>query len=381
MQTTTVEGKAELCQPAHAAEPAEKDLPLTIMRAITRAMAWRDGGFALLEKKDRNMLVEILRCVTKDRPAEEVFVRRDTLAIRLDYSLATVTRLLARLEDQGWILRSQVKSRVEGFQVGAIALTTSAVSWLGFDLPSLKAQRHAPMSDAYRDSIEKKEQSIQRQLPQTDSPVDNSKNAEAKMPAGVRLPQPLEWLAKHMTPFGVCKLMKCAREKGIRLEDVTSLCGEQIRAATNGFAYVYALLAQDKDWKFIANEKAIATKQKAEAVQLKADLNYALKALDGRSFLGADGFVRKVSGSVALLYTPAEAAKAIGATVGSRPVGEQFLRALEEGALKPWMASNTEDSVAGNQTVGSQERPATRTLKLGQKGIGAVAVRAVRMAC
>lgn len=339
MLATTVESRAELRPAIDPTEMVERDLPLTIMRAIARAMAWRDGGFAALGKKERCMLVEIIRCISKDRPSHEIYIRRNTLALRLDYSLATVTRLLARLEELGWIARDQVKSRVEGFQVGSISLTNLAVTWLGFESHPPKAQRRSSVIDACSNSIEeKKEQSCKRQLLQADGHVDNSTRG-GKAPTRVKLPASIAWLAEYMSPFGVCKLMKDARGKGLLLEDVTSQCADQIRASRNRFAYIRSLLGLDRDWRFIAAEKEKQDIEAKTMLRAKCELAVDMEALDGRSFLGEDGLVRKVVGRVAMLYTPEEAAKALGLSRGCRPIGEAFVRALREGRIIAWQPS------------------------------------------
>jgi hypothetical protein len=281
------------------------------------------------------MLVEILRCLSKESPEQEMFVRRETLAIRLGCSLPTITRTLARLESQGWINRDQVKSRIRGFQVGSIALTKKAIMWLGFEPSAQKAQRCSPVIDACS-SFQK--QSLQRQLQPAAGSVDKPSKSTTAVGA-VRLPQSLAWLTEHISPFGVCKLMKVAREKGLLLEDVTTPCATQIQQAKNGFAYIRKLLGIDRDWHSQRQEADAAVLQATAISVKKAALEERVKNIENQAYLGHDGFVRKVQRGVAVLYDLKEASALLGRNRGVCPIGESFFDAIQDGRLTPWTAT------------------------------------------
>lgn len=357
MLATTFEGRAEPCLSQNPDDSSERDLPLTISRAISRAMTWRDGEFAQLSLAERGMLVEVLRCVSRKQPEKGAFIRRDTLAIRLACSVATVTRVLARLEELGWILRDQVKSRVRGFQVGSIALTKAASTWLGLHLPSPIAQRQAPVSDACRTPL----QSLQRQLPQAASPVDESTSKPHDTDAA-RLPEALRWLVEKVTPFGIFKLMGLARQRGLLLEAVTQQCQAQIRSAHNGFAYIQGLLALDKDWAYIAQTQAEKAAAVGEGAQVRDQLAEFAKSLEGRDFVRADGAVCKVRAGWVTVFAAADAISRIAAPMGSRPIDAAFVQGIESGELRSWSVKT--DQACGSSGTGVAETVPARPAAL-----------------
>jgi hypothetical protein len=348
MLATAVDGKAEPCLSQNSDALTERDLPLTISRAITRAMTWRDGQFATLGLAERGMLVEVLRCVPRKQPEEGAFIRRDTLAVRLACSVATVTRILARLEELGWILRDQIKSRARGFQVGSIALTKAAAEWLGLYLPLPTAQRHAPVIDACSSPI----QSLQRQLPCPASSDDKSSQTQPGLLG--RLPEALRWLAQKVSPFGIFKLMGLARRRGVQLETVTTQCRDQIAAANNGYAYIRGLLAVDKDWSYLAAQDASKAAAEAKAAELRATVSHAVDALEGQDFIRPDGLVCKVRAGWVSVYTPDEAARSVGVAIGCRPVDSAFVDEVERGEV----VRRAEQSTGAIGASKADERPA-----------------------
>lgn len=347
------------CAPSHSSttnSTAERDLPQVIVRAIARVMTFRGGFFSRLDRSDRCALIEVVRCISKDRPRDPVFIRRDTLAVRLDCSLATVTRTLARLEELGWIVRDQVKSRIRGFQVGSICLSDEAFKLLGFD--TQEALRQSPMTDACSISFK---QSLKRQ-PEHVGPSDFPR---AKVPAKqgtASLPSSLSWLLSGMTPWAVCKLMSIARSRGVMLEVVTNQCQKQIQAAQNMFAYVKTLLKQDKDWAYIAQQSS--TNQEAETQKADEHRKWEEQksALEGKSFIGGDGVVRRVSEGAVTLFSLEEACKPLGMSQGSRPITEAFVQAISDGRLVGWSK--------GAQSSSLPTATGHRTSELAEQGRG-----------
>lgn len=352
MLATAVDGKAEPCLSQNADALTERDLPLTISRAITRAMTWRDGQFATLGLAERGMLVEVLRCVPRKQPEEGAFIRRDTLAVRLACSVATVTRILARLEELGWILRDQIKSRARGFQVGSIALTKAAAELLGLYQPPPTAQRYAPVIDACSSPI----QSLQRQLPCPASSDDKSSQTQSGLLG--RLPEALRWLAQKVSPFGIFKLMGLARRRGLQLEIVTTQCRDQITAANNGYAYIRGLLAIDKDWSYLAAQEASAAAAAAKAAEIRANVCHAVDALEGQDFIRPDGLVCKVRAGWVSVYKPDEAARSMGVAIGCRPVDVAFVEAVERGEI----ARRVEQATAALGASKDDERPVSASI-------------------
>lgn len=336
MLAAALSGVAELCSDEPPQHQAEKALPYPILAAVGRAMFVKAHGLRNLLLPERVMLAHVIRCLDKDRPTDLAFVRRTTLADQLECSKATVTRQLARLEEAGWIVRDQVKSRIRGFQVGGIALTQAAAAALFIrTAPDPQAQRRAPVTHPCRTSVKEEEQSSQRQLASPSGPVDNFGAESRGKPRGVNLPITLRWLVEHMSPFGVCKLMAIAREKQIRLEDVTNQCMDQIRAAKRPFGYVRNLLGRDKDWKFLAGQRAEKTAAQEKVKADKAALARAERDLSGQCFFDEDkSLTFRIEGSFVRWFRSEVCEAPRGESFCSRPLDADFLDAVEGGRLK-----------------------------------------------
>lgn len=336
MLAAALSGVAELCSVEPPQHQAEKALPYPILAAIGRAMFVKAQGLRNLLLPERVMLAHVIRCLDKDRPTELAFVRRTTLADQLECSKATVTRQLARLEEAGWIVRDQVKSRIRGFQVGGIALTQAAADAL-FIRPSrdAQAQRRAPVTHPCRTSVIEEKQSSQRQLAPTSGPVDKFDTKTRSKPRGVNLPITLRWLVDHMSPFGVCKLMAIAREKKLRLEDVTNQCMDQIRAAKQPFGYVRNLLGREKEWKRLASERADKAAAQEKVKADRAALSQAERDLSGQCFFDEDkGLAFRIEGSFVRWFRSEVCAAPKGESFCSRPLDIDFLDAIKGGRVK-----------------------------------------------
>lgn len=336
MLAAALSGVAELCSAEPPQNQAEKALPYPILAAIGRAMFVKAHGLRNLLLPERVMLAHVIRCLDKDRPTELAFVRRTTLADQLECSKATVTRQLARLEEAGWIVRDQVKSRIRGFQVGGIALTHAAAAAL-FTRPSTdpQAQRRAPVTHPCRTSVKEEKQSSQRQLASTSGHVENFDTKTRSKRGGVNLPVTLRWLVDHMSPFGVCKLMAIARDKQIRLEDVTNQCMDQIRTAKRPFGYVRSLLRRDKDWKLLARQRADQAAAQEKVKADKAAVSQAGRDLSGQCFFDEDkGLACRIEGSFVLWFRSEVCEAPKGDSFCSRPLDADFLDAIEAGRLK-----------------------------------------------
>jgi len=117
-----------------------------------------------------------------------------------------------------------------------------------------------------------------------------------KIEKPVSLPLDLRWLVEGrlLTPFGVCALMKRARERGHLLSDVVKHARKQLQSpkVSNAFAYLLALLHRPVDYSFLAarmnaDEEAAARKQD-EREKEKHQME-RVRALAGQSFAGANG--------------------------------------------------------------------------------------------
>lgn len=328
--------------------PAELDLPTRILRATSRITLCRTNGFEMLSARCRDVLAEVVRCISISKPTLPIPIRRETLAARLDCSVPTINRALALLESQGWIVREeQVKSRRIGFQVGAIALTSGAASSLGFNLPSpaqvdreekQKNLRESPVIDA----IWIPEQSS-RQPQQADGLAqkrsEEQPNSQAKPVIDEsRIPQGLQWLLKMgITPFGVFKLMKEARNAGALLEDVAQACLEHIQKAKKPFAYISTLISQKKDWKWLAAQsKQVQEVEKASHVEAQAASEWKsqVEKVQGKILIDREKSIAwKIVEALAVGFRLDPRTEKLGEGIGSRPFTPGFMRAVDEGRL------------------------------------------------
>lgn len=264
---------------------SERDLPPIICRAMQRVTSMRDGPFADITGL-RELLCEIVRCADRRFADRPITVHRQTLAIRLDISLATLARRLARLVDLGWLQREQSmhKARQRGFQVAKTLLTRQAINWLGFndepDEPN-KALCGSPLTHACGDSIQslqeptagaltrplagdespstpKPSTATSSQQPQGEVNVDleeRSRRAEAKakgVPADL---MPLLAVFEARQVFSLMGIAAKTNRRGI-LRSIWSLNAALIEKARKPFGYVRSLILMDRDWDREAGQGA-----------------------------------------------------------------------------------------------------------------------------
>lgn len=304
--------------PTPSSAPSPR-LPDRIAHAIARLLTSIKPWALELQSAERDLLAKIIGLADRREPGQPIAVGRQTLADRLGVSRPTVQRLLSRLEQLGWIERDQVKSRRWGFQTGTINLTTQAVSRL-FDTETVaandsegadSAQAVSATNHAYQDSGI---QCLHRQprgslsYPQKGSPgQSNEWSSKNGRPWTPRLPESLGGLVKDgISATGICKLMKEARQRGHRLDDIVQAAAEGIRKARNPFAYLRALIHQPRDWSVAMRrreEEVNQTKAESAVVKRRNEAYEWLKGVDGR-MLAEMGSNRTVSvfGRVAILH-------------------------------------------------------------------------------
>jgi hypothetical protein len=318
----------------------ERDLPLSIQRACTRIQFWRAGPFEGLGARDRAVLAEIVRCVDRRQPHQAVHVRRDTLAAREGCSVPTITRALARLVSLGWVKRDQVKSRVRGFQVGSVELTAEAIAWLGLLEPFEKAPSpplcESPVIDASGSSGI---QCIHRQPPVGGSSEKHPQQPVSKAKPG-EIPASLQWLVEcNVSRNGVFLLMRLARQRGVLLETVATLCRQQIESARMPFAYLRDLLGRDKDWAWVAQSQVQAAAEQVDDRDREAArdaIAQRLGSLSGRWWLApTKRQLLRVEGGVFMVYGLGDDGQC-GPLIGAQPDGAGVLGAIDAGRLVPW---------------------------------------------
>lgn len=389
--------------------------PERIERALALVVGSDRGGLDVLTSGQRLLLARYVRNLDAGDPRHSVRVSLAALATGLRVSERTVSTLKAGLIAGGWITSHQVQSRQRGMQICDVTLTDKALGALqlvggsaGHDRPPWAKGGlavEAPSAEAGHDGADvgacgqlghggasacatvanacrtSREQPLQGQPTRSGSAEigrGNRRDDRARTRAGSaaagacpstrrrtpRLPAPLTWLGEVMRPTAVCWLMGQARHRGVRLEDVVAVAGDHVRAASNGFAYLRALLLQDRDWSWLARERrgepgnrtwgegggdggdgrvsdgaglwpdgrAAGGFGRSARAQLQSDV----KALQGLSFVGDDGLVRRVSDGMAWVFSAEEARKTLGRSLGVRAVSAVFLDAVADGRLKAW---------------------------------------------
>lgn len=311
------------------------DLPPSIQRAIARvATATAEAAPAALDLRDCWVLIQLIRNISLDDPFAPVAIRKTTLARQIGCSQATVYRSLAKIEEAGWIARSQVKSRRTGFQVGCCVFSAEAVAWLGVGEPVRReAPRRSSVRDACSTSVELRSQlSTKGQPASAEGLVKEHKttNAEDRVPPDVR------WLvgSKQVSALGVFALMREATKHGHRLSDVASAYRPAIERATDAFAFVKRLVSQPRDFAYVAaQQRERDARAERQARQAREDSQLAA-SLQGTWWHDVPrGRILKVRGEFVEIAEPREAVRPLGALLAVVPIRD-ILQAVRSGKLE-----------------------------------------------
>jgi hypothetical protein len=253
-----------------------KDFPPLIRNALARAAGCDAGGLGELNVQERNLLCRIVRNVSASSPTESIRVANETLAIALKVSDRTIRRIKARLEEKGWLSRSQIQSRRLGMQISDVWLSEKALHTLGLIGSSALQPAALQASSKHPSSAEiglaaplAVNQSHPKQTVfHDDVPVDllELRDVAGLSVAGIRL------------------LMGLATESGTRLGHVFAATRDLVLASRAPFAYLQKLIRSGKDWSQItiaaqASEQATA----AEAIQAD-EQSQLIAAFKGRLF-------------------------------------------------------------------------------------------------
>ena len=245
-------------------------LPAAIVRAQT--FVQQKGSLEDLDRSGKISLLTILSYVQADRPGHGVWPSRESLAERAGvYSERTIYRGLATLERAGYIERTRRRVRGGRFTSGLIKLTQRAVNLLHLDLP---VEHAPPTANLSRVCIEptKDRNSLQKE------PVAS---IEARR---LRLPEDLVHLThKGVTPKGVSALMRLAKTKGQRLQDVVTVSSKYLDRLKPGEAYPYlqACLAQDRDYTGLAKKARQERAKESITESAKRWVEHLLGRFDG----------------------------------------------------------------------------------------------------
>lgn len=310
-------------------------LPLSIAHAITRVIS---GVVDSLTMMERMVMAHIISLANKDQPGKPIYVRKLTLANRLQLSEPSLRRYLSALQKRGWIEREQFISRAAGAQVGTLTLTKAAVDAF-FQAPPESTPAKAKSAD----------QPVFDRAKSSDASLVIPKQCLSRhhLPAGLsftpeeaeearKVPSPLWWLLQFMKPKGIFRLMREAKLSGTLLETVANAVRDAVPKARNAFAYLRSLLGKDRDWNFYASRaaaeqaKQVVEEQKAE---IQAKRKHAATDLQGCTLLDSKtGRYLLPIGSSLLLFESKEAVKR-GQHVGALPFSDAVWKHIESGRI------------------------------------------------
>jgi hypothetical protein len=277
------------------------DFPRNIQVALARASGSDAPGFADLSVKGRILLARILRNVCTKHPEQPVRISNECLAVAMGCSTRTVQRVKGELASAGWIERHQVQSRRHGMQISDVRLTDVALARLGLgaDAAPKKSEGRPNKNHASRlvpvaieDGARRGQGAFAKPTPASDNTVarlsdspiffkettqgsfEQKMNAEpsrhsnrsnttpAAEPAAApsmppKLPTDLGALHPRISTYGIYRLMAIAGQKRQRLSDVVAALGiDRIAQLNNPYAYLRRVLEADRDWAYMAEQKA-----------------------------------------------------------------------------------------------------------------------------
>ncbi|WP_321820777.1 MULTISPECIES: hypothetical protein [unclassified Burkholderia] len=266
-----------------------------------------------LVENNRKVLACLIRFgVNLNRPEAVIFIKKSTIASKLNVNEVTVYRSLNALEQAGLIERDPQKRTAAHLQtIGYIRLTKLALSTLGLSRTSSLSAR--PVTDkadaAQTEQATKSEQGHQASTglaPVQDvnsaSSQSFSKNHPLRSPfekiGDKTVPADLAWLHhdNQLALSGLFKLMRTAREKGARLSDVVRHAAEALRKLRGRelYAYLATLISLPIDHATKARDSREVEQREQERVHIRDEHNRvadALQALAGRGYLAPDGRV------------------------------------------------------------------------------------------
>jgi hypothetical protein len=245
----------------HVFEFNAKSYPITVVRgcaAIDEIVEFNNmpDGFI-------RVIMKLIKKIDVMHPEKPIFARRKTLALESGKSDVTVNRALKWLEDNGMITRSQkCKSNMKGSD-SPIAPTGKLINLLGFG-EQKKKKVPAVKNDCSVSEI---------QIPNinTQSDKKSANKPDKTIINGVAMPNDLVWLVteRRMNPYGVLKLMKLATDSGKLLSDIVQATRKWLEQGKFGnalYAYLRALIGQNKDYKAICSQQKQAVETQVQSV-------------------------------------------------------------------------------------------------------------------
>ncbi|WP_198173433.1 DNA-binding protein [Cupriavidus sp. USMAA2-4] len=300
-------------------------LPTKVMKAI--ALTYESSYLTHLHITVRQVLATLVRfSLNIERPEQLSFVKKATIAHRLNISEATVYRSLTTLEEEGLILREkQKRTRMKLEVIGRIQFTSKLLHVIGIQqalpahvvhsqpaasrIPSTPARECDPLITRHsegEDTAGKSNSYGQAVAPVRDVNHGKPQSSLKKQPAepaafrrieGKAVPSDLAWLVedRSLSLPGLFGLMKRARKASTRLSDVV-LTAQQAIAQLRGrdlFAYLAALINKPVDFAFVANaaraERAQRQAEEGAQAEQRMRITTLAASLRGRVIADSDG--------------------------------------------------------------------------------------------
>lgn len=259
-------------------------LPGRIANAIV--IAYEGLNDVQLSENHRRVLACLIRYgVNRHNPRCDIWIKKSTIAQRLDINEATVYRALTVLQNAGLIERDEQGRVGRALKLVAfVRLTEEAVRRLGL-LPEPFRRDLAPVQDVNKNPKQ-----------------SSSKNQPSQGPgsfckiSGRTVPSDLAWLHldNDLTLSGLFSLMKKARQAGTRLSHVVAHATKALSALRGRqlFAYLSSLISLPLDFEAIAKVK-LAEAAKIEAQQREESERAAKRAhvatLKGQRYIDPQG--------------------------------------------------------------------------------------------
>ncbi|MBB3261278.1 helix-turn-helix domain-containing protein [Paraburkholderia sp. WP4_3_2] len=253
--------------------------------------------FKLLENHRRVLSCLVRFGVRLSNPRAHIFIKKATIASKLNVNEATVYRCLSALEEKGLIQREPQDRTGPSLKViGRVYLTELALARLG-----LVANVRANHKTIENGSVIVGNNHIARVQDVNSEAFKQSSSKKQPLRAsfeeleGKKIPADLTWLHREnqLSVTGLLRLMRLARESGKRLSDIVS----STRAALTPlqgrelFAYLRALAGKTVDFAATASKarerEQQASEKKAKDARVVAQLA-SLRKMAGQTFRTPD---------------------------------------------------------------------------------------------
>ena len=216
-----------------------------------------------LTKSFMRVLVDVVARAPIKNAERTIKLRVDVISDKLEISTKTVSRALAFMREQGWITIAPGTDRRNNrgeYSYSEYTISAQLRELIGLpiqdkNLTGQIKEQETEMSDGlYKvNKVFKKEASFNR------SP---SAKTKYKIPADLTILQ-----TKYaISFFGICKLMKLAKEANQRLQDVLKIKEKYLQAGGlmkgRAFNYLAKILTTGEDFSFVARKQTISAPTK-----------------------------------------------------------------------------------------------------------------------